>query len=358
VAVVSGGPDGGSVTWKQVPSPAAIAVPTRDQVPDATRFNGGEGIWWDSGVVYFSTKGDNRIRAYDTSAHTLEVLYAASDFDPPPLTGLDNITVSSAGDLYVCEDGGDFDIGIITPDRVVARFCKLTGPDTTAFGADSELAGVILNPDENRMYFSSQRGRGAGDVAGLGRIFEVTGPFRRAANPVPAPLAACTPADSGGNSESGGSSSKSDSSGGGSSSGGSSPADGAATGLGLERDVRPPGVLVRAARTVTVATFLRRGLAVRVRLDEPGTADIALRTSALASTKAPRGAAPLPRSITLARGRATFATPGEKVVRLRVLPAARRYLRRRRSFAARLTVQARDLAGNPKIATRAVRLRK
>jgi len=347
VAIVDCGPNGGRVRWEAVPSPAAVPIPTRDQVPGTTRFDGGEGIWWDSGVVYFSTKGDDKIRGYDTAAATLEVIYDAAAFPEAPLTGLDNITVSSFGDLYVCEDGGDFDIGIITPDREVARFCTLTGPDTKAGAVDSELAGVILSPDETRMYFSSQRGRGLGD-APLGRVYEVKGPFRSSPADRTGPrgsVLACGPGDGGRGNDAG------------SSSGGSGSSQGPAAVLGLQRDVRPPGLLARAARTVTVATFLRRGLAIRVRLDEPGTAVIALRTSALASTKAPRGSAPLPRSITLARGRATFAKPGEKVVRLRVLPSAKRYLRRRRSFVARLTVQAKDLAGNSKIATRAMRIR-
>ena len=122
--------------------------------------------------------------------------------------------------------------------------------------------------------------------------------------------------------------------------------------------MRPPGLLARTVRTITVATFLRRGLVVRVELDEPGTADIVVRTSALVSTRGPRGSAALPRSTILARGRATFATPGAKLVRLRPVPSARRLVHRRRSFVARLTVQARDLAGNPRIATQGMRIRR
>ena len=40
-----------------------------------TRFNGGEGIWYDGGVLYFTTKGDKRVWAYDARTELLEVLY-------------------------------------------------------------------------------------------------------------------------------------------------------------------------------------------------------------------------------------------------------------------------------------------
>ena len=54
--------------WADVPDPTGVSGATRTQVPTMRRFNGGEGIWFDSGTVYFATKGDNRIWAYDTAA--------------------------------------------------------------------------------------------------------------------------------------------------------------------------------------------------------------------------------------------------------------------------------------------------
>ncbi len=35
-------------------------------------FNGGEGIWFDSGHVYFSTKGDNRVWDLDVATGRLD----------------------------------------------------------------------------------------------------------------------------------------------------------------------------------------------------------------------------------------------------------------------------------------------
>jgi uncharacterized protein len=169
--------DGGAVEWLEVPDPAASSTPTRHQVPDATRFRRGEGLWFDSGTAYIATTSDSRIHAYDAPNERIEVLYDAGALEDPPLTDVDNLTVSLSGDLFVCEDdGGDdpFDIALITPDREVSRFLKATGPQHGFGGteASSELAGVVFDPSGSRMYFASQR------AFFTGVVYEVTGPFR------------------------------------------------------------------------------------------------------------------------------------------------------------------------------------
>ena len=160
----------GSVTWNQVPDPSAATTPTRQQVPGATRFARGEGIWFDSGVVYVATTADNKVHAYDTRWRRIEVIYDAAKLTDPPLTGVDNITAARSGDLYVCEDNGagEPDIVLITPGRRIARFLTATGPHH----AGSELTGAVFDPRGRRLYFSSQR------FDGLGAVFEVSGPFR------------------------------------------------------------------------------------------------------------------------------------------------------------------------------------
>jgi secreted PhoX family phosphatase len=161
----------GKVKWTAVPDPAATSTPTRYQVPGSTVFRRGEGIWYDSGTVYVATTSDNRIHAYDTTEKRIEVLYDAGALADPPLTGVDNVTVSRSGDLYVCEDNGsgEFDIGLITPEHEIARFLTATGPNHRI----SELAGAVFDPLGSRLYFASQRFMGAG------AIFEVKGPFRK-----------------------------------------------------------------------------------------------------------------------------------------------------------------------------------
>jgi len=170
----------GYVEWERIPDPLARRRPTRQQVPRATEFARGEGIWFDSGLVYLATTEDSKIRAYNTRTERIRIIYNAKRLANPPLTDVDNITVSRSGDLYVCEDdGGDdpFDIAIITPapERRVSRFAKLTGPQHGDAGTEaaSEVTGVVFNPSGRRLYFASQR------AFGTGVVYEVRGPFRR-----------------------------------------------------------------------------------------------------------------------------------------------------------------------------------
>ncbi|MFI6812650.1 alkaline phosphatase PhoX [Nonomuraea sp. NPDC050328] len=159
---------GDRVTWKRVPQPAALIKATRHQVPEATRFAGGEGCHYAAGVCYFTTKHDNKVWAYDARAGALRVLYDAK----APLSGVDNLTGAATGDLYVAEDGGNMEINLITPQRTVEPFLRLDGH------ARSEITGPAFSPDGRRLYFSSQRGRTGARAGTDGHTFEVTGPFR------------------------------------------------------------------------------------------------------------------------------------------------------------------------------------
>jgi secreted PhoX family phosphatase len=173
------------VRWIALPDPSAAETATRDQVPEATRFKRGEGIWYAKGFVYLATTGDSRIWAYDTRKQTMRPIYDAEKVPNAPLTDVDNVTIHKpSGDLFVCEDNGApdaYDVALVTPGgrrhkgrRTVARFAQLTGtqhgdPDTEAA---SEITGVAFEPAGHRMYFASQR------AFGVGVIYEVTGPFR------------------------------------------------------------------------------------------------------------------------------------------------------------------------------------
>lgn len=158
----------GSVTWHALPDPAfSGATPTRLQIAQSTQFDGGEGIAWFDGVVYFSTKGDNRVWAFDIAAQKLGVLYDAQTAADPILTGVDNLTVSCCGDVLVAEDGGDMQIVAILPDGSLKPLLQVTGHD------GSEITGPAFDPSGTRLYFSSQRG--SDGVTGV--TFEVTGPF-------------------------------------------------------------------------------------------------------------------------------------------------------------------------------------
>ncbi|MBA2348770.1 MAG: DUF839 domain-containing protein [Solirubrobacterales bacterium] len=162
---------GGRIAWIQVPDPTAATGETRTQVPTSMKFKRGEGLWFDTGVVYFSTTSDDRIWAYDVATEVLELLYDGVALgDAAPLRDPDQLNAHpTSGDLFVCEDADDLQIVMITQEREVAPFAQLSGP---LHQAGTEFAGTTFDPEGKRLFFSSQRG-------GLGGLtFEVTGPFR------------------------------------------------------------------------------------------------------------------------------------------------------------------------------------
>ena len=144
--------DSDKLAWADVPDPQASRQATRYQVPSAMTFNGGEGIAYYDGKIIFTTKGDNRVWSYHTQSQQLGILYDASDFFTPLLTGVDNVTVSKNGDIYVAEDGGDLQIVVIDGRGELYPIAQLEGHDR------SEITGIAFSPDGKRLYFSSQRG--------------------------------------------------------------------------------------------------------------------------------------------------------------------------------------------------------
>ncbi|KOX30916.1 translocation protein TolB [Streptomyces sp. NRRL F-6491] len=161
----------GTFTWQNVPDPDGSPTVTRNQVSGAKRFNGGEGCYYANDTVWFTTKGDNRVWQVNLAAGTYELAYDDSLVSGgAPLTGVDNVTGTSSGDLYVAEDGGNMEICVITPDDVVAPFLRINGQ------SGSEITGPAFSPDGRRLYFSSQRGTSGSSSGGI--TYEVTGPFR------------------------------------------------------------------------------------------------------------------------------------------------------------------------------------
>ncbi|GAA3059337.1 DUF839 domain-containing protein [Streptomyces roseofulvus] len=162
----------GTFTWQNVPDPDGSPTATRYQVSGAKVFNGGEGCHYANDTVWFTTKGDNRLWQLNLAAGTYELAYDDSlvPGGAAPLTGVDNVTGSSSGDLFIAEDGGNMEICVITPDDVVAPFLRITGQSS------SEICGPAFSPDGSRLYFSSQRGTTGSSSGGI--TYEVTGPFR------------------------------------------------------------------------------------------------------------------------------------------------------------------------------------
>jgi Bacterial protein of unknown function (DUF839)/WD40-like Beta Propeller Repeat len=160
-----------SPVWAVVPDPDGSPTPTRNQVPNTLRFRGGEGVDISNGRVVFSTKGDNRIWAYDPGANTLTVLYDAAVQVNGVLSGVDNVETSSAGVIYVAEDGGNMQIVLVRDDGSTFPVVQLPGV------TGSEITGPAFDPSGTRLYFSSQRNPGA--------TYEVSGPWAAFTTPGP-----------------------------------------------------------------------------------------------------------------------------------------------------------------------------
>ncbi|GGK98548.1 hypothetical protein Sme01_62270 [Sphaerisporangium melleum] len=170
--MVAGTATSGSFTWANVPDPDGSPTYTRSQVSGAKVFNGGEGCYYASDTVWFTTKGDNRVWQVNLAGSTYELAYDDNlvTSGSAPLTGVDNITGSRYGDLYVAEDGGNMEICLITPDDKISPFLRVTGQSS------SEITGPAFNPAGDRLYFSSQRGTSGSSSGGI--TYCVTGPFR------------------------------------------------------------------------------------------------------------------------------------------------------------------------------------
>lgn len=152
-----------AVSW--VPVTAAAPASAQPAADATTVFNGGEGIWYDAGHVYFTTKGDNRVWDLDVRRQRLTLLYddALWPAGDAPLTGVDNVTVSPAGDVFVAEDGPN-------PSELIVLSTVDGVRQATAFAriadhVNTEITGPGFTPDGTRLYFSSQRGPSAGGTS-------------------------------------------------------------------------------------------------------------------------------------------------------------------------------------------------
>lgn len=162
----------GRVFWIDIPNPTPRLdlgeTSTRRQQVFTTIFRGGEGIVYDAGHIYFTTKHDGKVWDYDVEALRMSVLYAPVAGQPNQLSGVDNITSSRSGDLLVAEDiGGNMEIVALSKSGFAQPLLRIVGH------RGSEVTGPAFDPWGTRLYFSSQRGSD-----GHGITYEVSGPFR------------------------------------------------------------------------------------------------------------------------------------------------------------------------------------
>lgn len=144
--------DGTKLTWAELDDPMAATTPLRMQVPNAARFDGGEGIVYGERHVYFTTKTDNRVWSLNLDSSELKIVYDAATSSNPILTGVDNIEISHDGELLIAEDGGDMQIVVLDEDYNPVPLVTLHAQWL------SEITGPAFSPDGSRLYFSSQRG--------------------------------------------------------------------------------------------------------------------------------------------------------------------------------------------------------
>lgn len=140
-----------------------------------TVFKGGEGIWFygvpeshqtqpaggslsTEAVIFFTTKGDNRVWALDVDNMLIETIFDNSQIDPN-FADIDNLVISPWHDVVVVED----------PPSSPQQRVMITLPNKeaklliTANHAGSEITGPAFSPDGKYFYFSSQR-RGQGET--------------------------------------------------------------------------------------------------------------------------------------------------------------------------------------------------
>lgn len=132
-----------------------------------TLFKGGEGVWLyelppharsvppggdrpTRALLFFASKGDNRLFAYDVDNELIESVFDNSAIDPP-FDEVDGVVVSPAGDIVVSEDGGAMRLLVVVPNQAARVLVKV------GVGR-SELTGPAFSPDGSRLYFSSQQG--------------------------------------------------------------------------------------------------------------------------------------------------------------------------------------------------------
>ena len=233
-----------------------------------------------------ATTSDSKVHAYETVTETIEVLYDAKASNGS-LRQVDNLTVSRSGDIFVCEDADNLEMGVISREREVAPFLKLSGPSQDP----SELTGVVFDPSGTRMFFASQR------AFGSGAIYEITGPFSR----------------------------------------------------GRPADRFPPRMRVDVPEKIALATLLGRGVPVKVRVDRSVRLELAIHTSRTIAPRRRRGRAAVysqkRRRLTFARRRRPRTGRGTTRLRLRPTRRARRTLRERRIDDLVVAVVATDAAG-------------
>lgn len=151
------------VSWVDIenPDPTDDSVRYQAQKRGAASIRRGEGIWYDSGVVYVSSTNGGRsgtgqilrlvlgdLASGHNAPDRLELLTESAS--PQTLDHPDNITVAPWGDVYVAEDGyGSQYVRAITQEGRVVDIAKNAR-------SSGEFAGVCFAPDGETLFVNMQ----------------------------------------------------------------------------------------------------------------------------------------------------------------------------------------------------------
>ncbi len=171
-----------------------------DSGTNGTNFNGAEGIWYyeipeplratpaagtvpSRGMIFFTTKGDNRVWAIDVENNLIELIYDTQNNQaftnlrniggsPTNFSQVDNLVAATTGDVLVAEDGTAMRLAVVMNGQPAKLLMQITR-------GGSEICGPAFTPDGSRLYFSSQNGpSGTSGTGTSGVIYEMTIPPR------------------------------------------------------------------------------------------------------------------------------------------------------------------------------------
>jgi secreted PhoX family phosphatase len=170
------------VTWVDIddPDPAnastePLAVHYQGYQRGGAVFSRLEGCWYGNGSIFFTATsgGDEtlgQVWAYHPAADgsgTLKLLFESPNEDL--LKGPDNVTVSPAGGLVLCEDGGGVQlVRGLTPDGRIFDLAR----DIVGIEHRGEFAGAAFSPDGQTLFLNMQR---------PGVTYAIWGPWREGA---------------------------------------------------------------------------------------------------------------------------------------------------------------------------------
>ncbi len=167
------------VRWANVPERDAKVVPVRTQIARITRSRKLEGMWWGDGGAYvvasFARASDGSLAQHDGQVwfldpdrDTIELklwfAYTPADRDGDP-DGPDTITVSAYGGVIIAEDGEGKQHLVGATQRGETFFLARNDDP-----AGNEFTGPTFSRDRRTLF---------ANVQSPGRVFAITGPFRR-----------------------------------------------------------------------------------------------------------------------------------------------------------------------------------